>query len=142
MIKNFIKNAKKYVKIQDPYPSSELLEIIEATTPNVKNILLLGPFLNNKEKEIFEKNLKLLRKTGRNIEVLSIKYNKTAPFHDRFLISEKKGITTGTSLSGLGIRDSVITELNEWKDIEKRFDEYMSGPKTEHRGVDCSREKF
>lgn len=124
-LKKFIQKAKKYVKIQEPYPTSEILDIVEATATNVKCILLLGTFNSKRDKEQFVKNLALLRKAGRNIDVLSIKCPKTAPFHDRFLISEENGLTTGTSLSGLGIRDSVVTELNEWMDIEERFDEYI-----------------
>jgi len=141
-LKEFVQRAKKYVKIQEPYPTPEILEIVEETPANVKSMLLLGPFKNNKDKEMFEKNLALLRKTGKIIDVLSIKCPKTAPFHDRCLISEKKGITTGTSLSGLGMRDSVVNELNEWMDIEKRFDEYMISPKTEHRGIECTGERL
>lgn len=40
------------------------------------------------------------------------------------------------------MRDSVVNELNEWADIEKRFDEYTIGPKTEHRGMECARERL
>ena len=142
VLKEFLGKAKAYVKIQEPYPTHEILETLEDATTNIKCQLLLGPFNNMEAKEKFEKNLALLRKAGRNIEVVSIKCGKTAPFHDRFLISEKKGISTGTSLSGLGMRDSIITGLNEWKDIEKRFDGYMIGPKTQHRGKDCKRERL
>jgi len=142
ILKNFIKEAKKYVKIQEPYPTPEILEIVEDISEDVKSTLLIGGFKNDKDKEIFAKNLALLRKSGREIDVLSIRGLSTVPFHDRFLISEKKGIATGTSLSGLGMRDSIITELNQWADIEKRFDEYMIGPKTEHRGQECIRERL
>lgn len=142
ILKDFIKDVKEYVKIQEPYPTQEILEIVEDISENVKSILLIGGFKNDKDKEIFTKNLALLRKSGREIDVLSIRCLNTAPFHDRFFISEKTGITTGTSFSGLGMRDSIITELNEWVDIEKRFDEYMIGPKTEHRGLECIRERF
>lgn len=141
-LKDFMERVKGYAKIQEPYPTPEILETIEDASDGVKCVFLLGPFKNLKEKGKFEKNLALLRKAGREIDVVSIGCPKTAPFHDRFLISKKRGITTGTSLSGLGIRDSVITELNEWKDIEKRFDEYLIGPKTKHRGKECKRERL
>ncbi len=141
-LKEFIGNAKEYIKIQEPYPTPEILETVEGTSASAKCMLLLGPFNNRAEKDKFEKSLALLRKAGRDIEVVSIKCKKSAPFHDRFLISEKRGIITGTSLSGLGLRDSVITELDNWGDIEKRFDGYMIGPKTKHRGKDCIRERL
>lgn len=141
-LKDFMEGVKGYVKIQEPYPTPEILETIEDALDGVKFIFLLGTFKNLKEKGKFEKNLALLRKVGKEIEVVSIGCPKTAPFHDRFLISKKRGITTGTSLSGLGIRDSVITGLNEWKDIEKRFDEYMIGPRTKHRRKECKRERL
>ena len=139
--------ATIYFETDDPenieyeYKTKSFYQYEGYKKPKMKNRVTKRDMLQ-KIKGEFEKNLALLRKTGKNIDVLSIKIDLTTPFHDRFLITKKRAITTGTSISGLGMRDSVITGLKDWKDIEKRFDEYMISPKTIHRGKECKRERL
>ncbi len=122
-IENFLKLSKEYVKIQDPYPSLELLSIIEATPLHVPVSLLIGE-IDPKTKSRFEERINLLRKAGRNITVTKLLLGQKAPFHDRFFITEKTCIAMGTSASGLGLRDSLISEVPR-TDIEQRFNEFF-----------------
>lgn len=113
-----------YVKIQEPYPSTELLSFVETLPQSVRCTLLIG-VLDNKKKN-FERDLELLRKTGRGIVVVQLlNAMGKAPFHDRFLITEKKCVSLGTSFSGLGVRDALIHEVSNKREIEERFDSYV-----------------
>ena len=140
---DFLCQSKIYVKIQEPYPSKELLRLIEETDyyGNIKIQLLIGKF-NKDQKDIFEQELSLLRKAGKTIEVVSIIGENSSPFHDRFFINEKLCISLGTSIGGLGLRDSTIHYLNEWSQIEERFDKYFYENKTIHKGKECKRERL
>ena len=140
MLREFLKGAKKYVKIQEPYPDTELLRLLEGISPSVKVQLLLGPL--NKKEGTFKRELDLLRKTGMQIDVVSINSGPSSPFHDRFMIHETSAISIGTSIQGIGLRDSTINELTEWDEIEKRFDEYFDGNILKHRKNTCSSYKI
>lgn len=140
---DFLHQSKIYVKIQEPYPSKELLRLIEETDSygNIKIQLLIGKF-NRNQKGIFEQELSSLRKTGKDIEVISIIGENSPPFHDRFIINEKSCISLGTSISGFGLRDSTINYLSEWSQIEEQFDKYLFENKTIHKGKECKRERL
>lgn len=136
-LKEFAKKSEEYLKIQDSYPTPEILQIVEAAPTNIKTVLLLGPIC---DKKTFEEHLALLRKSGRVIEVTILDYLSRAPFHDRFMMSKNAAVSLGTSLAGLGFRDSTIIELHQWADIEKRFDEYISIQDIYHKEGVCKKE--
>jgi len=139
----FMQKSNSFIKIQDPFVKRELLRIIEEIPASIKVQILTG-VIDQKDK--FKEELKLLRKSGRNVNVVSIlaemKDNKNAPFHDRFILTDNSAIKLGTSISGYGLRDSTITELNTWAEIEKRFDEYIEGKINNHRGFECKIERL
>ncbi|MBW2972772.1 hypothetical protein KY346_00085 [Candidatus Woesearchaeota archaeon] len=140
MIRGFLEGAKKYIKIQEPYPNVELLRLLDGLPSSVEVQLLLGPF--GKNPTLFKRELELLRKSGMGIKVFSINARMSAPFHDRFMIHETGAISLGTSVQGIGLRDSAINELSEWKEIERRFDEYFNSSIISHRGSGCKKNRL
>lgn len=143
-ILSFLNQSKIYLKIQEPYPSKELLRLIEEINQNYGNLkiqLLIGKFGKN-QKEVFKQELSILRKTGKNIEVVSVTGENSSPFHDRFIINEKSCISTGTSINGLGLRDSTIHYLDNWDSIEERFDEYFYKNEIILNGKKCKIERL
>lgn len=138
-LQEILAQAQTYVKIQEPYPSTDLLLLIESLAPSVRCTLLIGPV--EKKSAQFREQLDLLRKAGRSIVVKTIANKEgKAPFHDRFVMTERKCFAIGSSVSGLGLRDSAIIEVPNRAEIEKQFDLYMNSPTYEHKGASCTLE--
>lgn len=123
-VKSILQDCTPFVKIQEPYADMELLEVLEAVKMDVKISLLLGKTACPKEK--FIKGLDKLKKSGRQIEAVFIVDGANAPFHDRYIFSGKKAFSLGTSMNGLGLRDSGIIPLSEWNEFEAKFNEYFT----------------
>ncbi len=123
-VKEILRGCTSFVKIQDPYADMELLEAIESVGLDVNIKLLLGKTACPSEQ--FAKGLAKLKKSGRRIEAVFILDGTNAPFHDRYIFSEKKAFSLGTSMNGFGLRDSSIIPLQEWTVFETKFDQYFA----------------
>ena len=70
--------------------------------------------------------------------------NGSAPFHDRWILTRSAGVHLGTSINGLGNRDSVITILGgeDVTKISKMIEKYRSWQDSEVNGDRLSYESF
>lgn len=139
-LSDFVAKAKKSLKVQEPYPSKELLEILESVREKVIVRVLIGPFQKEVDRQKFKQATDLLLRSGKSVEVVSVHAKGKSPFHDRVWIADNLGLSVGTSISGIGLRDTVVQELHDVSEVEALFDEYFSGNKSTHAGVDLTRD--
>jgi hypothetical protein len=115
------------IRFQDPYPWPETLLAVKMIEQGVQVRFLIGKL---SDPHSFTAMLSSVRKSGRDIQVkILIESNGKAPFHDRYIISKDNAWTMGTSPNGIGMRDSSITRLEDWLEIERRFDEWWNDPR-------------
>ncbi|MFK7691211.1 hypothetical protein [Paenibacillus sp. HJGM_3] len=122
-------NATEYVKIYDAYFSPNDLEIIKFISQNVDVKILCS--LKQKDLDL-TRIQESYKSEWRNIcdqtppetlvYIFSTPSGRT-PQHDRFIVTDRAGLVLGTSLNGLGNRDTVINIIDkeEKYKIEQQF---------------------
>jgi hypothetical protein len=71
------------------------------------------------------------------IVVIGGETSKASPIHDRWLVSENRGLRLGTSLNSLGqSKDSEVSEMTVEDAAQKQAEilQYLEREKTEHNG--------
>jgi hypothetical protein len=137
VLKDMFTRCESYIKIQDPYIGEDAFRIISSYVPkDVEVRILTGQELGKGEiaEDIYRyvERLKSERKGKFQIMFIGSK-NKEAPFHDRFIISEARCWTIGTSLKQVGKgKDTTVVEvplLEKDEKIEPAFDWNWSAKK-------------
>lgn len=129
-LKNWLQeNAREYVKIYDYHYSQNDLELLKYLPQNI-NVKIISSMrqkdLNvSKIQEKYKEEWKLICEQippETTIYIFATPTGRT-PQHDRFIITEKGGLVLGTSVNGLGNRDTVINEMDdeEKNKIEKEI---------------------
>lgn len=129
-IKSWLQNnAKGYVTICDPYFEEDQMWILQSISADLRvGIIclgdqLLGSKLNSKDtSEAKKKNKQLAKKkmltswekisNQEPPSTLVVIHSSQNEFHDRFIVTDGAGLSLGTSLNGLGNKESFITVLN------------------------------
>lgn len=138
-LKDIFSKCETYVKIQDPYIGEDTFRILSSYVPKDLEIkILTGQEIG--QGETFEEicryidRIKSERKGKFQIMFMGSK-GKEAPFHDRFIISQNRCWSIGTSLKQLGKgKDSTIVEValtEKDEKIEPAFDWNWSAKKEE-----------
>jgi hypothetical protein len=125
VLAEWLRSASGYLKLQDPYGSIELLALTEEVPRDLEVRLLISEI--NKRK-LFAETLAAVRKTGRRIRVIQlVDKSEKSPFHDRWIFTQGDARLLGTSLSGIGRKDTTISAPVSWADEERQFDLYFDG---------------
>ncbi len=129
-IKSWLQNnAKGYVTICDPYFEEDQMWILQSISADLRVRIvclgdqLIGSKINNKDtSEAKRKN----KQSAKNKMLTSWKkisdqeppstlvviHSSQNEFHDRYIVTDGAGLSLGTSLNGLGNKESFITVLN------------------------------
>lgn len=129
-IKNWLReNTDEYIKIYDYYFSHSDLEILKHVPQNT-NVQIVASMKQseldiNKIHENYKEQWKHICEQvppETRIYIFATPSGRT-PQHDRFIITDKGGIVLGTSLNGVGSRDTIINVLDfdEKTKIEKEI---------------------
>ena len=117
-------NCHGYVKLCDSYCSRRTLSILEAA-PMALPLTVLT--MNVSDENDFTEALSRVRRSGRKMSVAVL---MTKPgFHDRYLITQNRGWTVGTSIKDIGNRDTLIHEIENHEEVERMIDDYLNGAK-------------
>lgn len=154
-IKNFLEKkscTNKIIKIMEPYLSIELIDLLHACHQGDLKIQILTKQLTKKtnENSLKKKLESLLPKIKITIkqlvkegEQVKIRYQTCPnPFHDRFIISEGDVLIIGTSINSIINNSTFVYEINNYKIIEEKFDEWFSGKVLSYKGNRLKFEKY
>ena len=132
-------NVKTYVKIYDPYFSAADLDILKYIDPSSMVFIVTG-WKAQKEMELGNRgiehhyrdawsNLSKQPPPWTQITIIGTK-SGDSPLHGRYIITEGKGLVLGTSIGGLGLKDSDlrVLEADEASQIETQFVNPQLGP--------------
>lgn len=129
-IKNWLQNnAKGYVTICDPYFEEDQMWVLQSVSADLRvRIICLGnqllsSKLDSKDTSETKKKYKLVakKKMLSSWEKISnqdppstfvVIHSSQNEFHDRYIVTNGAGLSLGTSLNGLGNKESFITVLN------------------------------
>lgn len=145
-LKRILDKARVSIKILDPYFGNDDSDwdIFEEVATNIEIKILTSLEFRRKSPINFQSSLGALKSEIRKSAVMSIfseikiggsKRNK-CPFHDRYFIVDDKDVwSIGTSINGLGKRDSSIIKLdqNNCEEIIARFNYYWNSPSPQHK---------
>jgi hypothetical protein len=149
VLQEIFSECKEYIKIQDPYIGEETFHILDYIPDNIKISLLTGIEIarNEEPEEIFRCIRRFKNKRKACFQVFFVGGpDGTAPFHDRFIISEDKCWQVGTSLKQIGRgKDTTILPIsrNEKDEkIEPIFDRWWYAKKKELEGNELTRMNY
>lgn len=113
-------NAKGYLKIYDPYLVADDLDILSDVDPECQ-IFVFTSWKAQKGfspgdkavRQVYQRKWELIFASPRPTLQMLILGTKSgdSPVHSRYIISEDRGLGLGTSISGLGLKDTDIREL-------------------------------
>lgn len=129
------KNCDDFLLIWDPFFSEDDLVTYIVYIENVKlNIQIISDFTNdflkknykdeNEFRNKVQNSINELKEVGvRNIEFRYRSGNIGYPFHDRFIITNRKCWMLGSSFNSIGKSHSVIIEVEYQEIVKNEFDE-------------------
>lgn len=140
-VKKILDSAKNTIKIFDPYFGNDFTDwnIFSEVASNIEIYVLTSIETRHNVHSNFYDSLNNLRREMSKVELKSVyaditrtgNNSKKCPFHDRYFIIDNKIVwSIGTSINGLGKRDSSIIRIAEG-DIDailKLFDYYWTEP--------------
>lgn len=145
----FEKELGDYIKICDPYfgPNDlELLQIIRAIKPSCQIQILTSKKHHDNEKiydnleqeyeSYWRFNISDQDPPETTIVVVGTKTSGVLPIHDRWWLTNGKGLRMGTSFNSLGHRETEISILDkaEAKEREVEVDKYLNRMEREFKG--------
>jgi len=114
-------NGGSYVKIYDPYFTAAELDILKFISPAIRVDILTSwkvqgmsagdPAIEHRYRDAWN-NISDQRPPETHIYISGIKSSGESPMHERYITTQGGGIQLGTSLSGLGRRDSYTRLLD------------------------------
>lgn len=128
-------NTGSVVKIMDPYFGPNELQIVKWIM-GISRDCSVQVITGQRHNSSFEPLASTYREKWRQmsdeepppteIVVVGNRENKEAPFHDRYIISNGKGLRLGTSLNSIGVtKDSEVSELDSPLEKEALMDRYF-----------------
>lgn len=112
--------------IVDPYFTLDQLEVIRAAqegSPTVEIYVVGGPQLLDQQKSgvdiadhfqrVWSEKFERERPPSLTISIPFLDQDRSSPIHDRWILTESEGLKLGTSLNGLGERESSISEISK-----------------------------
>ncbi len=124
-LKEILKNAKTYVKVLDAYVDDLTLEIL-LQVPKTASIHLLTEYTGGEKEKSF---LRSCKQFATERALFQIRKCEKGLLHDRFIITNDKAYSIGSSLKDLGKRTSSIIEIDNKAKFEKQFDKIWNGSK-------------
>jgi hypothetical protein len=111
------------LKVCDPYVDPRTLDLL-AECRGVKTIMLLTANLYKSSK--FKRDAKAFEKEHGTI--LQVRTTPPGVLHDRYLIDDNRMLLFGTSLNGLGFKQSFVVEVGEdvRASVVQTFDSYWN----------------
>lgn len=123
-LQEWASKATGFIKITDPYfglEEMELVKLIQSMNPNIEITVLTSRKYQKDVPQPWDESyrthwrLNVSDADAGNVNIIMIGKSSDGshPIHDRWWLAEKSGLRLGTSVSGLGMRSSEITEISE-----------------------------
>ena len=118
-LRKILTNAKRYVKIIDPYVDSVTLEkLIDAPSSIPLMILTEKTGGSKKERRLLKASIDF------KVEKPLLEMRKSSDLHDRFIVTKTECWSIGCSINAIGNKMSLISKLTDGtkKKVESTFD--------------------
>jgi len=141
-----MENARSYVKLYDPYFTAAELDVLKHISPDTRVDVVTSwkaqevspgdPAIEARYRNAWDR-ISDQRPPETHIHIVGIRSSGESPMHDRYIITDEAGLQLGTSLSGLGRKDTYIRPLDadEASGVEQKvIDPLLLGYHRQYKG--------
>jgi len=149
-----VENARSYVKLYDPYFTAAELEVLKHISPDTRVDVVTSwkaqevspgdPAIEARYRDAWDR-MSDQTPPETHIHIVGIRSSGESPMHDRYVVTQKAGLQLGTSLSGLGRKDTYIRPLDadQASGIEQRvIDPLLLGHQRQYQGENLTVRTF